>query len=951
MSSAASCTIPANPDISGIGVRVAIYVQNLLSFIPAVWALWDGEVTDYELESVETQSTTILITAFAILLSAIAQAQDRTNGLSSFHAGIVLDLSWMNNTNTFIYFLLYVQHKSQPGPNQIRPNLSSWITHLKGKTLILISPDSAEGQEGTDHFNVTHRSTHSSITLIFRKIVLLLGSLHLSIMATLGIWLWSDPHSFGNAQSCISVSTVILGNSLPLGSSALRAWSIAIYSMFLAPGLNLLIPMALFLSIFVLYQKWYDSRHSDSGNVQPTAFSLKPNRAYPTLNLRQLHCAFGECRSFLPMRILPILVGLVILFAINLIFLIDIELTIQQNRAHQVIGESDWTFGQILAMLLLFLPLRDLVETLLARRETQRKEELAYLHKKHIDEHTGSLRNAIREGAEMQTLWELVQKGANIDAEVEDCKFSTTLQLAVWRGAVDFVAALLENGADPNIRGGEYGTALQAAWDRRSPELVKLLLDNGANPNIRDSGDSPILESAVCEGQLEVVRLLLQKGANPNIKGGEYSTALQAACAWGRLEIVELLLANHADPDIQGGEHGTALVAASAGRRLGIVKLLLASGADPQIGGGQYGTALGAASFSGEPEIVKLLLDSGADPNMQGKRTIHILACYWGGLEIVKLLLNAGADPNIQGGEYGTALQAASSVGHLDIVKILLASHADPNIQGGEYGTALGAASAGRSLEIVQLLLENGANFLEGGRYGTALGAASFGGEPKIVSMLLDSGADPNILGGEYGTALGAASFRGAMEIVKLLLARGANPDIQGGQYGTALGAASVGRAPEIVKLLLDRCVDPNLQGGNHGTALQAASSAGHLNIVEILLEAGANPDIEGGRYGTALQAAASEGDLEIVTLLLENGADPNIQGGKYCTALQGVVCIYQCSENSEFPLGVVWDIVELLLDHGADPNVKGGLFGSALQAASGRKEIEALLCERGAIA
>jgi hypothetical protein len=30
------CAIPADPDFSGIGVRVAIYAQNLLSFVPAI---------------------------------------------------------------------------------------------------------------------------------------------------------------------------------------------------------------------------------------------------------------------------------------------------------------------------------------------------------------------------------------------------------------------------------------------------------------------------------------------------------------------------------------------------------------------------------------------------------------------------------------------------------------------------------------------------------------------------------------------------------------------------------------------------------------------------------------------------------------------------------------------------------------------------------------------------
>ncbi|KAJ6517771.1 hypothetical protein DFH09DRAFT_856131, partial [Mycena vulgaris] len=83
-------------DISGIGVRIAIYMQNLLSFIPAIWSFWDRKVSTAELELFETQSTKILITAVAILITAMGEAQT----VSSFHASIVLSLSWMKNTNT-----------------------------------------------------------------------------------------------------------------------------------------------------------------------------------------------------------------------------------------------------------------------------------------------------------------------------------------------------------------------------------------------------------------------------------------------------------------------------------------------------------------------------------------------------------------------------------------------------------------------------------------------------------------------------------------------------------------------------------------------------------------------------------------------------------------------------------------------------------------------------------
>jgi hypothetical protein len=125
-----SCSIPANPDISGIGVRIAIYIQNFLSFIPAFWALMDKEVTSKELKTIEKQSTTILITAFAVLISAVVQI--KTLGLSSFHSVIVLNLSWMNNTNTFIYFLLYIHYKSHlnRGEERVQPRWDAWGAHI-----------------------------------------------------------------------------------------------------------------------------------------------------------------------------------------------------------------------------------------------------------------------------------------------------------------------------------------------------------------------------------------------------------------------------------------------------------------------------------------------------------------------------------------------------------------------------------------------------------------------------------------------------------------------------------------------------------------------------------------------------------------------------------------------------------------------------------------------------
>ncbi|KAF6763502.1 hypothetical protein DFP72DRAFT_1163521 [Ephemerocybe angulata] len=242
---ASAMCIPGNPDIAGIGVRIAIYAQNILCFIPAFWALVDGKVTETELESAETQATTNLVLAFAILISSMVQAT--TLGLTSYHASIVLNMSWMNNTNAFIYFLLYVQHKSQPtlgSGHTVEPTFRAWARHIRCSFLpgtntgqvnhtsgaesgqsggpsvqavgsetgmsTLPSPDAKpESQDGaapgapsneeigTERQRGNIVDARTAAKNLVKRYILPLGSLHLTLMAALGLWLWSDIRGFG----------------------------------------------------------------------------------------------------------------------------------------------------------------------------------------------------------------------------------------------------------------------------------------------------------------------------------------------------------------------------------------------------------------------------------------------------------------------------------------------------------------------------------------------------------------------------------------------------------------------------------------------------------------------------------------------------------------------------------------------------------------------------------
>ncbi|KAH6914572.1 hypothetical protein BKA70DRAFT_550655 [Coprinopsis sp. MPI-PUGE-AT-0042] len=388
------CTIPGNPDIAGIGVRIAIYVQNLLCFLPAIWALWDGEVTQEELDSAETQTTTNLVLAFAILISSIVQAL--TLGLSNFHTNIVLSMSWMNNTNAFIYFLLYIQHKRQ----SVKPTWASWYTHVREKLDSLIPRSRtrnlggidapADILEGPSHSHGGAVSTEGSdasdrqgAKILVKRFVILLGSLHLTLMSGLGIWLWRNLIAFGTreiskANECAASSAwvVIVGQTVPMAAEALRICSLVLYVLFLVPGLNLIFPIALFLCLYL----WYHRRHPVDDN---------------------------EGRSASKRAALPIFIGLLILLVVNIIFMFDIEATLKRNKAIQQGEETQWGFGQILAILLLFLPLRDLVETLLARRTKRRLAEI-----------TGELRGAL-ESREIGGVYRAVTRGADLNKELD----------------------------------------------------------------------------------------------------------------------------------------------------------------------------------------------------------------------------------------------------------------------------------------------------------------------------------------------------------------------------------------------------------------------------------------------------------------------------------------------------------------------------------------------------
>ncbi|KAJ7873007.1 hypothetical protein B0H13DRAFT_1523232, partial [Mycena leptocephala] len=118
----------SNPDISGVGVRAAIYAQNLICFLPIIVHLWDRKISRDELKNIKDQSVGMLAVAFAILLTTIILAKGTGGGqtITIYHATVILDLSWINNTSTWIWFLLYIHHQIHLHDRFIGVGWSDW---------------------------------------------------------------------------------------------------------------------------------------------------------------------------------------------------------------------------------------------------------------------------------------------------------------------------------------------------------------------------------------------------------------------------------------------------------------------------------------------------------------------------------------------------------------------------------------------------------------------------------------------------------------------------------------------------------------------------------------------------------------------------------------------------------------------------------------------------------
>ncbi len=144
-------------------------------------------------------------------------------------------------------------------------------------------------------------------------------------------------------------------------------------------------------------------------------------------------------------------------------------------------------------------------------------------------------------------------------------------------------------------------------------EQVRALIDAGADLDVRgDNGETP-LNIAILEGQVLVASLLIDRGADIQARNKGGFTPLHAAAYANVVEIAEKLLSRGADVKDQMNKAGvTPLSVASEEGHPGLVKVLIDHGADLEAGERNGYTPLTRALWRGQKEVVALLQRSGA---------------------------------------------------------------------------------------------------------------------------------------------------------------------------------------------------------------------------------------------------------------------------------------------------------------------------------------------------
>ncbi len=331
------------------------------------------------------------------------------------------------------------------------------------------------------------------------------------------------------------------------------------------------------------------------------------------------------------------------------------------------------------------------------------------------------------------------------------------LTRSISSDATAIFSYLLEQKVDINKYDEQGSTPLLTACANNKTEFIKALLDANANPNLAGKSGleaTPLMQAAGFNN-VEILKILIANGAQVNQLDINKDHALNWATYYGHLQAMELLIKNGADLELIS-KHGKAVdvgfrlwhadsIAAVFRKYMNLEKI------------DKKSTSLISAVKANDVEEVSKLIKKSANVNAKDELGTPVVnfAVENGYLKITAALVDAGANVNVLNRVGQAPIALAARFGKTDIVKLLVENGADPNMTGQHYRlTPLIGGAINGSVEIAELLVKSGAdiNVTDSVNGGAPLHWALFYRHSDFATLMVKRGADFNkpVLGGDY---------------------------------------------------------------------------------------------------------------------------------------------------------------------------------------------------------
>jgi ankyrin repeat protein len=402
---------------------------------------------------------------------------------------------------------------------------------------------------------------------------------------------------------------------------------------------------------------------------------------------------------------------------------------------------------------------------------------------------------------------------------------------ALKKGDLKKVVALLDSGADVNIRGELNYTPLIMAAKFNQIEIAEVLCDRGADINAVASSSAidgeigfTALLWATQNCNLNLAELLIKKGADVECPGAEGDTPLMVAARRNCLPLIGRFIEKGAPINtVREFDRATALVEAVEQGHLDVANYLIEHGASLETVNSSGMSLLAIAAKVGCLAEVRYFFDKGLAVNKRDNNgntaVYHAIGLGIERTYILQYLLEHGGDPNLRSTIRISPLMQASLEGLASQARLLISKGALVNDADFQKETPLHYACRGipdepqlhlwgdDSATTIQLLVDRGASVNAQDFEGkTPLMNAARCNVLEITEILVSHGALVNIKDNNGWTALMYAADWNRTDAIKVLLAKGADLNFRNSKGETALAVAnkkkSSAQAYELLKSL-----------------------------------------------------------------------------------------------------------------------------------------------------